>query len=89
LLCWPVDTLGRDPKQRSAFYRLNPCPVTGKTRGSCPGYVIDHRTPLCMGGPDHPSNMQWLPTEDAKKKDRPLVAQCRARGQKTKTPFRE
>jgi hypothetical protein len=71
------DALGRDLKQRSAFRRDNPCPATGKRSGPCPGYVVDHIRPLCAGGPDHPSNMQWLTVAEAREKDRPLIAECR------------
>jgi hypothetical protein len=38
--------------------RSNPCPSTGRTSGGCPGYVVDHVTPLKRGGVDTPSNMQ-------------------------------
>jgi hypothetical protein len=31
---------------------------TGKSRGACPGYIIDHVKPLECGGADAPSNMQ-------------------------------
>ena len=47
------------------FRRLNPCPATGQVRGACPGWVLDHRMPLCAGGEDHPSNMQWQTTANA------------------------
>jgi len=43
------------------FKRSHPCPSTGKTSGSCPGYDVDHKDPLACGGADDPSNMQWLP----------------------------
>jgi hypothetical protein len=60
----------RDPHQRAAFIKAHPCPSTGKTRGACPGYFVDHVTPLCAGGRDHSSNMQWETREEAKVKDR-------------------
>lgn len=63
--------------QRAAFQREHPCPVTGRATGACPGYVVDHIKPLCAGGPDHPSNMQWQTVADAKVKDREEVRQCR------------
>lgn len=60
----------RDPAQRAAFMKAHPCPANEKTRGSCPGYVVDHVKPLCAGGADHPSNMQWQTVAEAKKKDK-------------------
>ena len=60
----------RDPAQRRAFQRTHPCPSTGKTSGACPGYVVDHVTPLKRGGADRPENMQWQTVEDAKAKDK-------------------
>ncbi|MBZ5500143.1 MAG: HNH endonuclease [Acidobacteriia bacterium] len=50
--------------------RSHPCPATGKTSGSCKGYVIDHIVPLAKGGADAPSNMQWQTTAEAKAKDK-------------------
>jgi hypothetical protein len=50
--------------------RSHPCPSTGKTYGACPGYVVDHITPLKRGGADSPSNMQWQTKEAAKAKDK-------------------
>jgi hypothetical protein len=67
----------RSTSARAAFQRANPCPATGAQRGACPGYVIDHITPLCAGGADAPANMQWQTTADAKAKDRTERPQCR------------
>ena len=67
----------RDPHQRAAFVKQHPCPSTGKTRGACPGYVVDHIKPLCAGGADRPSNMQWQTVAEAKKKDREEQKMCR------------
>jgi hypothetical protein len=50
--------------------RAHPCPSTGKTSGSCPGYVIDHVIALKHGGADSPSNMQWQTVQAAKAKDK-------------------
>ena len=60
----------RDPKARQAFVNSHPCPSTGRSRGACPGYVVDHIKPLKRGGADSPSNMQWQTTAAAKAKDK-------------------
>jgi hypothetical protein len=60
----------RSSKATSAFQHSNPCPSTGKRSGACPGYVIDHVTPLKRGGADHPANMQWQDEAAARAKDR-------------------
>lgn len=64
----------------AAFKRTNPCPVNGATRGSCPGYQVDHIQPLCAGGPDEPANMQWLTIHDHAHKTKLDVMLCRSRG---------
>lgn len=60
----------RSSSARTAFRKSHPCPSTLRTRGACPGYVIDHIRPLKRGGPDSPSNMQWQTVQAAKAKDR-------------------
>jgi hypothetical protein len=60
----------RDRAQRHAFMPSHPCPSTGKTSGSCPGYVVDHVTALKRGGEDAPSNMEWQTQADAMAKDK-------------------
>jgi len=67
----------RDAHQRAAFVKSHPCPSTGRGRGACPGYVVDHIKPLCAGGEDHPRNMQWQTVADAKIKDRKERAICK------------
>ncbi len=62
--------IARSTKAKDAFRKRNPCPSTGKTSGACPGYVIDHITPLKRGGADDPTNMQWQTKESAKAKDK-------------------
>src|SRR4051794_40122570 len=67
----------RHSAQRAAFIKMHPCPATEHSRGKCPGYVVDHVKPLCAGGSDHPSNMQWQPIAAAKAKDREEKVLCR------------
>lgn len=69
----------RSPALRAEFQRLNPCPSTGKTRGPCSGYQVDHVQALCLTGPggDTISNLQWLSIEDHKRKTRRDVELCR------------
>jgi hypothetical protein len=63
------------------FKRANPCPKTKKTTGRCPDYVVDHIIPLCYGGVDDPSNMQWQPKEESLKKDELERKMCRSKKQ--------
>lgn len=67
----------RSSATRAEFKRANPCPATSERRGPCPGYQIDHVAPLKCGGPDAPSNMQWLTVEDHKAKTRREARWCR------------
>lgn len=67
----------RSAAQVLAFKRANPCPATGERRGACPGYIVDHVHPLCAGGPDHPSNMQWQTVAESRKKDADERRMCR------------
>lgn len=69
----PRDKHGRIKRSAAAkdqFKRQQPCPSTGKSKGACPGYVIDHVVPLKRGGSDASENMQWQTKEAAKLKDR-------------------
>jgi hypothetical protein len=68
----------RSTSAKHEFQRQHPCPATGQPRGKCPGYVIDHVTPLCAGGPDAPANMQWQTVADSKVKDVEERRYCRA-----------
>lgn len=78
LLSVPAEAKGhRSHSATAAFKRQHPCPRTGKPRGACPGWVIDHVVPLCAGGRDDPANMQWQTMADAKAKDREEAKQCR------------
>lgn len=76
LLATAVVAEARDSTARAAFMGQYPCPATGKMRGQCPGYVVDHVRPLCAGGADHPANMQWQDTVSAKIKDRDERREC-------------
>jgi hypothetical protein len=67
----------RSTAAKHAFQRATPCPSTGDIRGRCPGYIIDHIMPLCAGGADSPSNMQWQTRADALRKDRDERRMCR------------
>lgn len=60
-----------------AFRKVNACPATGKTQRTCKGYIVDHIVPLCAGGPDAVTNMQWQTTADSYKKDAQERALCR------------
>lgn len=74
------DSNGRIKRSASAkhdFTLSNPCPITGRTSGPCPGYVIDHVYPLACGGADSPLNMQWQTADAAKAKDKWERKGCR------------
>lgn len=77
LLLAPLFALGRDAAQVRAYRAQQPCPATGQHKGACPGYVVDHITPLCAGGADDPSNMIWQSKAEALEKDRTEWALCR------------
>ena len=62
--------IARSQKAKDDFKRSHPCPSTGRSGGSCPGYVIDHVQALKHGGADDPGNMQWQTKEAAKAKDK-------------------
>lgn len=59
------------------FKRANPCPATGARRGPCAGWEVDHIIPLCAGGSDSASNLQWLTRLDHRQKTKLDVMQCR------------
>lgn len=76
----PRETAARIPRDRAQvnqFKAQEPCPATGRARGACPGWEVDHITPLCAGGPDHHSNMQWISVEDHRFKTFVDVRECR------------
>jgi hypothetical protein len=59
----------RSTAMKDAYTHLHPCPATGNPGGPCPGYVVDHITPLCAGGSDRLTNMQWQTVAEGKRKD--------------------
>lgn len=70
----------RSPRSSVAvadFKRETVCPATGRSRGPCPGWEVDHITPLCAQGPDTKDNLQWLTVEDHREKTRHDVRRCR------------
>lgn len=71
-----ADARPRSYAAKAEFKRANPCPATAKPRGPCPGWEIDHITPLKCGGDDLPSNMQWLTVSDHKEKTRQEARLC-------------
>jgi hypothetical protein len=73
-----ADAAPRSSSVRAEFVKANPCPATGKTRGKCPGWQVDHRIALCAGGDDAAYNLQWLTVEAHKAKTRIDVRECRA-----------
>ena len=54
-------SIRRSTKVINAFKKIWPCPSTGKTYGSCPGWAIDHTVPLTCGGRDVVWNLGWMP----------------------------
>ena len=60
----------RSQKVKAIFKYSHPCPSTGRNKGSCPDYIIDHIKALACGGVDAPENMQWQTKEVANDKDR-------------------
>jgi hypothetical protein len=68
----------RSHKVLASFKATNPCPATGIVSKKCVGYVIDHIKPLCAGGADAVSNLQWQTLVDAKAKDILEKRQCAA-----------
>lgn len=79
LLCISLSVDARIPRSQAAkaeFQRLHACPSTGRHRGPCPGWQIDHVVPLKCKGPDTPENMQWLTVADHKAKTRREAKMC-------------
>lgn len=68
----------RSQQAKAEFKHMVPCPMNGNTRGSCPGYEIDHIKPLCAGGSDTADNMQWLTVTSHRRKTKDDLKTCRA-----------
>lgn len=64
----------RDHTAVRAFKKSTPCPYTREE-----GCIVDHVVPLCAGGLDRPSNMQWQTREGARRKDLEERRLCAAR----------
>lgn len=78
LLAITAHAAPRSAAVRAEFRKANPCPSTGRLTGACPGWQIDHMHPLCSGGVDQLDNLNWIRTEDHKRKTRQDVKACRA-----------
>ena len=68
--------ISRSSAATHSFELHHPCPSTGRTRGRCPGYVVDHVKPLECGGADTAGNMQWQTVAAGKAKDK-TEGRCR------------
>ena len=66
----------RDPAVVRQFKKLNPCPQELVVDGRCRG-IVDHRSPLCLGGPDAVSNMQWQSRTASLAKDKVEWSACK------------
>jgi hypothetical protein len=62
---------------RVAFQRAHPCPATGRPWGPCHGWVAMYVKPLCAGGADDLSNLQWQTAQDAQIKSAKDRLACR------------
>ena len=65
-----VNARERSQEAKDSFKYSHPCPSNGNNHGACPGYVIDHISPMACGGVDEPYNMQWQTVPEAKAKDK-------------------
>jgi outer membrane biosynthesis protein TonB len=66
----------RPSSAKENFRKAYPCPSTGRSSGSCPGYEVEHMNPPACGGADSPGNMQWVQASSARKKGAP---ECKTR----------
>jgi hypothetical protein len=77
LITAPEAKTQRSYAVKAEFKRLNPCPANGNRRGPCEGFQVDHVIPLCAGGLDDVSNLQWLTVEEHKAKTKRESGMCR------------
>ena len=70
-------------RQQELFAKRHPCPASGKVQATCPGYVVSYVKPLCAGGVDRVSNMQWRTIADAKKQEREDRKVCASKAKKS------
>jgi hypothetical protein len=76
-LAAPADArIKRSQSAKVEFKAEHPCPATGRRKGPCKGYVIDHVKALACGGADDPSNMQWQTIAEGKAKDKWERKEC-------------
>lgn len=80
--------ISRSRAEVRAFRAEHPCPATGRARGACPGWQVDHIRPLCAGGEDRPRNMQWIRTEDHRLKTHVDTRECRKLARLARIPAR-
>lgn len=78
-ICQTPNAAPRSSAVKAEFRKANPCPATGRVRGACPGWEVDHRQALVCGGRDEVGNLQWLTVEDHRKKTRAEVRACRSK----------
>lgn len=69
--------IGVGATPRSAAERHKFLVASGYPKGR-PGFIVDHKRPLCLGGADLASNMQWQPVADSLAKDKDERAICAA-----------
>lgn len=76
ILLLTLPAYARDPGVVRQFKKLHPCPQELIIDGRCRG-IVDHKVPLCIGGPDAVENMQWQSKEAALAKDKIEWQVCR------------
>jgi hypothetical protein len=77
MLLFTLASGARERLQVAAFRKGHACPSTAQHHGACPGFEVDHVRPLCSGGEDRPSNMQWISVADHRFKTLVDVRECR------------